>query len=47
MAIWIMPKVLQRDLAHYKIVFKSRLGCSVEGDMIKYQVLGNTLLVVY
>lgn len=34
----LMPKDLQRDLVRYKIIFKSRLGRSVESDMIKFQV---------
>lgn len=37
-AVRVMPRALQRDLIHYKIIFKSRLGRSVESDMIKFQV---------
>ena len=33
-----MPKSLQHDLVCYRLIFKSRLGRSVESDMIKFQV---------
>lgn len=36
--MWAMPKGLHHNLLEYKIIFKSRLGRSVESDMIKFQV---------
>lgn len=47
-AMGLMPKSLQRDLVHYKLIFKSRLGRSVESDMIKFQVSQwNVKIVLY
>ena len=41
-AFSVMPKFLHRYLVHYRLIFKSRLGRSVESDMIKVQV-GNPI----
>lgn len=37
-AMWMMPKSMQRNLARYKLIFKSRLSRSIESDMIWFQV---------
>lgn len=37
-AIWAMPKVISQHLFKYKLIFKSRMGKSVDSDMTKFQV---------
>ena len=37
-ALWAMPKVITQHLFKYKLIFKSRMGKSVESDMTKFQV---------
>ena len=36
--MWAMPTALHHELVDFKVIFKSRLGRSVEADMIKFQV---------
>ena len=36
--MWIMPKGVSRQLAQHKLLFKSRMGKNVEGDMVRFQV---------
>lgn len=38
-ALWAMPKVISQQLFKYKLIFKSRMGKSVESDMTKFQVI--------
>lgn len=33
-----MPKAIGQQLTSHKLLFKSRMGKNVEGDMIKFQV---------
>ncbi len=44
-AMSTMPKALQHDLVHFKLIFKSRLGHSVESDMIHFQVSRTTTIM--
>ena len=37
-ALWAMPKVISHHLFKYKLIFKRRMGKSVESDMTKFQV---------
>ena len=37
-ALWVTPRSLHRHLAEYKLIFKSRMGKNVQGDMIRFQV---------
>ena len=43
-AMWAMPKALHQDLVHFRLIFKSRQGGSVESDMIRFQVSPTNLI---
>jgi len=37
-ALWTTPKAIHTELIPYKLVFKARMGKSVESDLIRFQV---------